>query len=156
MDFAMFPFDTQNCELLMSSHHHIGEVEYVGRAIYDTQTQISHEFDYQFHAHKLNYSLDIDMGDKNETYFYSFVGFDITMNRKFKPYFYSFYIPVTGMVLTASMSFWIPPDVVPGRVALLITLSLVMISIFNNVQASNNIITRSQGFVYLTLSRADR
>ena len=35
------------------------------------------------------------------------------------------------------ISFLIPPDIVPGRMALLITLFLVLINIFNNVTTNS-------------------
>ena len=38
-------------------------------------------------------------------------------------------------MITSWVSFLIPPEVVPGRMALLVTLFLVLINIFNNVTA---------------------
>ena len=46
---------------------------------------------------------------------------------------YIYYLPSTLFVITSWVSFLIPPEVVPGRMALLVTLFLVLINIFNNV-----------------------
>ena len=51
-----------------------------------------------------------------------------------KPYLrFTYYLPSTLFVITSWVSFLIPPEVVPGRMALLVTLFLVLINIFNNV-----------------------
>ena len=51
-------------------------------------------------------------------------------NTQFK-YVYVYYLPSGLFVITSWASFLIPPEVVPGRMAMLITLFLVLINIFN-------------------------
>ena len=42
--------------------------------------------------------------------------------------------PISGLFVVVSwISFVVPPDVIPGRMALLITLFLVLVNIFNTV-----------------------
>ena len=48
-------------------------------------------------------------------------------------YLYIYYLPSGLFVVVSWASFLIPPEVVPGRMALLVTLFLVLINIFNNV-----------------------
>ncbi len=67
---------------------------------------------------------------------YSVIGYKINLSRNSWPYVWSYYLPVCGMMFVGSISFWIPPDSIPGRVALLVTLSLVLISIFNSIQVT--------------------
>ena len=43
------------------------------------------------------------------------------------------YIPTTLFVATSFISFLIPPEVVPGRMALLVTILLVLVNIFLGV-----------------------
>ena len=43
------------------------------------------------------------------------------------------YIPLGLFVVVSWISFVVPPDVIPGRMALLITLFLVLVNIFNSV-----------------------
>ena len=45
----------------------------------------------------------------------------------------SFFLPSGLFVVVSWISFVVPPDVIPGRMALLITLFLVLVNIFNNV-----------------------
>ena len=45
-----------------------------------------------------------------------------------------FSAPIPGLFVVVSwISFVVPPDVIPGRMALLITLFLVLVNIFNSV-----------------------
>ena len=48
-------------------------------------------------------------------------------------YLYIYYLPSGLFVVVSWVSFLIPPEVVPGRMALLVTLFLVLINIFNTI-----------------------
>jgi hypothetical protein len=72
--------------------------------------------------------------DKNVKRVFNTIGFELALKRNRSPYFWTYFLPVTGMVIAASISFLIPPESIPGRVTLLITLSLVMSGMFNVVQ----------------------
>ena len=48
-------------------------------------------------------------------------------------YLYIYYLPSGLFVCVSWSSFLIPPEVVPGRMALLVTLFLVLINIFNTI-----------------------
>jgi hypothetical protein len=52
-------------------------------------------------------------------------------------YFYNYFIPSGLFVVVSWVSFVIPPDSVPGRIALLITTLLVLINIANSAFASS-------------------
>ena len=56
-----------------------------------------------------------------------------TLERHFTSYIITYYLPSGLFVLVSWISFLIPPDIVPGRMALLITLFLVLVNIFNTV-----------------------
>ena len=103
-----------------------------------------------FHIHKfknlvptesstvLDYDVSLqDVNGWNETYGdgerYSFVGFKILLTREYGKYLINFYLPSLIFVLVSWISFLIPPDVIPGRMGLLITLLLVLINLFNTV-----------------------
>lgn len=66
---------------------------------------------------------------------FSITGFRIILKRHSSKYLFIYYLPSTLFVITSWVSFLIPPEVVPGRMALLVTLFLVLINIFNNVTA---------------------
>ena len=62
---------------------------------------------------------------------FSITGIEISFIRhKFK-YIYVYYLPSGLFVVVSWVSFLIPPEVIPGRMAMLITLFLVLINIFN-------------------------
>ena len=48
-------------------------------------------------------------------------------------YLYIYYLPSGLFVVVSWVSFLIPPEVVPGRMALLVTLFLVLTNIFNTI-----------------------
>ncbi len=64
---------------------------------------------------------------------YSTTGFEMTLRRNVAKYLYIYYLPSGLFVVVSWASFLIPPEVVPGRMALLITIFLVLINIFNTI-----------------------
>ena len=64
-------------------------------------------------------------------------GFTITLDRVPKMYLATYFAPCTLMVVVSWMSFLIHPDVVPGRLGLLLTLLLMMINLNNSVAAAS-------------------
>jgi len=68
---------------------------------------------------------------------YSAVGFRVDLKRRPFQYIANFYLPSALFVVVSFASFLIPPDVIPGRMSLLVTLFLVLISIFNTVNSKS-------------------
>merc|ERR1712183_735790 len=64
---------------------------------------------------------------------YSLAGFEMILTRHVSHYIITYYLPSGLFVVVSWISFVVPPDVIPGRMALLITLFLVLVNIFNNV-----------------------
>eukprot|EP00090_Calanus_glacialis_P024072 TRINITY_DN37374_c0_g1_i1.p1 TRINITY_DN37374_c0_g1~~TRINITY_DN37374_c0_g1_i1.p1 ORF type:complete len:266 (+),score=63.00 TRINITY_DN37374_c0_g1_i1:102-800(+) len=64
---------------------------------------------------------------------YSVTGIEMRLSRHVLKYLYIYYLPSGLFVVVSWVGFLIPPEVVPGRMALLVTLFLVLINIFNNV-----------------------
>ena len=65
---------------------------------------------------------------------YAACGFQIQLVRKQVQYLVQVYLPSGMFVITSWVSFLIKPEIVPGRMALLVTLFLVLINIFNSVR----------------------
>ena len=65
---------------------------------------------------------------------YAACGFQIRLVRKTMQYLVQVYLPSCMFVVVSWVSFLIKPEVVPGRMALLVTLFLVLINIFNSVR----------------------
>ena len=63
----------------------------------------------------------------------STVGFTLRLERNYTKYMLSYYLPSLLIVVLSWVSFVIPPDVVPGRMTLLITLILVLVNMFGTV-----------------------
>ena len=64
---------------------------------------------------------------------HSCVGFTMNMKRYASKYFINHYLPSIVFVIVSWVSFIIPIDIVPGRMALLITILLVLINQFGTV-----------------------
>ena len=64
---------------------------------------------------------------------YSFVGFTLTLKRVFIKHLLSYYFPSLIMVAVSWTSFIIPPEVVPARMALLITVLLVLVNLLGAI-----------------------
>ena len=65
---------------------------------------------------------------------YASCGFQVRVQRKQMQFVVQVYLPSFMFVVTSWVSFLIKPEVVPGRMALLVTLFLVLINIFNSVR----------------------
>ena len=62
---------------------------------------------------------------------YSVYGMQIVLSRSLGPFILSVYLPSGMFVVMSWVSFFIPPDIVPARIVLLVTLCLVLINMFN-------------------------
>jgi hypothetical protein len=56
------------------------------------------------------------------------------MERKMAPFVMKYYLPAAAIVTVSQMSFLISPSQLPGRVALLVTLFLVLTNVFTRQQ----------------------
>ena len=68
---------------------------------------------------------------------YSVTGLEMRLVRNSQKYLYIYYLPSGLFVVVSWVGFLIPPEVVPGRMAMLITLFLVLINIFNIVTSNS-------------------
>merc|ERR1712013_101043 len=68
---------------------------------------------------------------------FSLAGFEMILSRHVMSYIITYYLPSGLFVVVSWISFLIPPDIVPGRMTLLITLFLVLVNIFNNVTTNS-------------------
>merc|ERR1711981_744044 len=64
---------------------------------------------------------------------YSVAGFKLNMERKMTHYLITYYLPSGLFVVVSWASFLIPSDDIQGRMALLVTLFLVLVNIFNAI-----------------------
>jgi hypothetical protein len=58
------------------------------------------------------------------------VGLDISLKRVLRPYLLKYYVPCITIVILSQISFMIPLDALPGKVALVVTQFLTLTSLF--------------------------
>ena len=68
---------------------------------------------------------------------YNKAGFEVELKRNWIPYIWNYYLPTFGIIWIGSISFLIMPNMVPGRIALLLFMTLVLINFFNGLKVSN-------------------
>ncbi len=137
MEFKMYPFDQQFCRFLMISNYPSNQIEHVSRTIYNETKQVKRDFFVKVTPCEFDIQWTVDGSTPSEDDTFRYVGFELTLTRNYWSYIWTYYIPVFIMVLVASISFWIPPDSVPGRITLLVTLALTLMSLFTSSQVLN-------------------
>ena len=72
---------------------------------------------------------------------YSTAGFELILSRKMSFYIITYYLPSGLFVGISWVSFLINPEVIPGRMTMLVTLFLVLINIHNTIQTNSPKVT---------------
>merc|ERR1712008_263366 len=78
---------------------------------------------------------------------FSFTGMLLTIKRKsYGQLLSGYYYPTASFALLSMISFLINPDVVPGRMGMIVTLYLISANVYNSVDAPKN-----RGFSYIEI-----
>ena len=127
----VYPMDEQECELKIGSSNHgraiaFQLIESLWKGIYGVGTYHSKDFyvEIHFQESKNTYLGNDYFSDMKE------VGFKIKLKRCLLSYVFRYYISCGAIVIISQISFLIPPDQVPGRIALLVTTFLILVNIF--------------------------
>ena len=64
---------------------------------------------------------------------FSVAGFELTLRRKVSHYIITCYLPSGMFVIVSWISFLVPPESVPGRMTILVTVFLCLVNIFNSI-----------------------
>jgi len=133
MHFDKFPLDTQSCKFQIGSYSYDdSQMTFTTiSAKYDGKKQNSIALDYAIEIRQLSSKDSILLFDGLGNF--SLAGFELVLNRYVSTYIITYYLPSGLFVIVSWISFLIPMDVIPGRMALLVTLFLVLVNIFNNV-----------------------
>ncbi len=67
---------------------------------------------------------------------YSTTGFNIYLTRWLQPYVWNTYLPSGILVLISFISFAIPVEQVPGRMALIVTIFLMLVNISTSLKTT--------------------
>ncbi|XP_071746375.1 acetylcholine-gated chloride channel subunit acc-3 isoform X2 [Lepeophtheirus salmonis] len=134
MRFDAFPLDTQRCKFQVGSYSYddtkmrfAGSPRVTGYA--ETSRAIVLDYDIQIKSLKMK-DMIYHSGTLGN---YSLAGFEMVLHRYVSHYIITYYLPSGLFVVVSWISFVVPPTVIPGRMALLITLFLVLVNIFNSV-----------------------
>lgn len=135
MKFNAFPMDIQVCKFQVGSFN------------YDMSKMVfSNEFvPREEDAIKsiLDYAIQIKDLRPDQTHYmalgmnYSVAGFEMVLTRKISFYVVTYYLPSGLFVVVSWISFLVNPEVIPGRMTLLVTIFLVLINIFNTIQTNS-------------------
>lgn len=133
----LYPMDEQECELKIGSSNHgraiaFQLIETLWKGIYGVGTYHSKDFyvEIYFQESKNTYLGNEYFSDMKE------VGFKIKLKRCLLSYVFRYYISCGAIVIISQISFLIPPDQVPGRIALLVTTFLILVNIFIGQQVT--------------------
>lgn len=130
MMFDDYPLDAHTCQFQVGSYYDTEKtVKCSSTYVYDESRQRSLQHFIEFEP----------LPDRDKSVFlpsgtYAACGFQVKLVRKTMQYLVQVYLPSGMFVLVSWVSFLIKPEVVPGRMALLVTLFLVLINIFNSVR----------------------
>ena len=67
---------------------------------------------------------------------YSNAGFEIRLNRRSTPILINTYLPCMMLLLISFIGFFIPVAMIPGRMALLVTIFLMLVNISSSEKAN--------------------
>lgn len=132
--FEQYPLDVQICPV------HIGSYAFDEKNM-KFRNQVLN-YDDVINQRKIIHDYDIKVTPLNEeerTYVwldignFSLTGFKVQLTRNYMKYVFNYFLPSGLFVVVSWSSFLIPPENVPGRMTLLVTLFLVLINIFNNI-----------------------
>lgn len=163
MNFADFPFDQQFCEWSYRGYEH-GKSELILTAplFFSNEGSTGSTINYlpvnqsiKFSSSGLPFDVEmlapksttIHLFDASEIY--SLVSMKINLKRdarEFNKLLISYYLPSGSFAIMSAFSFFIMPEVVPGRMGMLVTIFLVETAIYGSVEAPP-----LRGFTYIEL-----
>ena len=134
MRFDKFPLDKQTCKFQVGSYSYddtrmVFITESAGYTSPKTANSIA--LDYAITINELRPEDEVFQGGSLGNF--SLAGFEMVLHRYVSTYIITYYLPSGLFVIVSWISFLIPMDVIPGRMALLVTLFLVLVNIFNTV-----------------------
>ncbi|XP_068243577.1 glycine receptor subunit alpha-1-like [Palaemon carinicauda] len=134
MDFTAYPFDKQICFMRLEGYQYrTFEVEY---SWHETGIQISNSLRTDHFVANFQIDGNERVQHENSATFPS-VQVRISLYRKMSYHVMNTYIPSGLFVIVSWLTFFIPVDVVPGRMVLTITTLLTMVSMFSTVRSES-------------------
>lgn len=135
MKFNSFPMDIQVCKFQVGSFNYDNQkIIFANEFVPDATTSVKSILDYDIKIHDIlpeeTHYIALGMN-------YSVCGFEMVLSRKMSFYVITYYLPSGLFVLVSWISFLVNPEVIPGRMTLLIIIFLVLINMFNTIQSNS-------------------
>ena len=128
MNFDNYPLDEQMCLFQVGSYYGSNEtIQCESNLTYDAtrQKNIQHVVHLELLPPE-NQTVTLISGN------YAVCGFSIHLHRKRMQNFVQIYMPSFMFVVASWISFVVKPEMVPGRMALLVSILLIQLNLFNN------------------------
>ena len=144
MEYKFYPFDEQVCSFSISSADLVAS-----KLVFNMTKKVAKgsapnalgEFDTEIIqltediSTTLVYNSSYFMADKHEDHqvksTWAYTGFKLKLDRRYSRHVFNYYLPTIMMVLLSWVSFLVPQDDVNARIALLVTMLLVVVTILN-------------------------
>ncbi|KAL1140611.1 hypothetical protein AAG570_000541, partial [Ranatra chinensis] len=137
MDFVLYPLDVQKCAVDFSSYKYtIADMKFRWR----DDPPLSFPSDFGGDGYRLpKYVVSFAAEEEMHIIFYgegnhSTARLLITMSREIRSHLFESYLPSTLFVIMSWGSFVVMPEVVPGRMVLLVTTLLSLVTMFDTIR----------------------
>ncbi|XP_072943372.1 gamma-aminobutyric acid receptor subunit pi-like isoform X9 [Epargyreus clarus] len=131
MDFVLYPLDVQNCAIDFSSYKYTTEdVRFEWREV---GTWLGVVGEQRNHFRLPKYVVQF-VTDKSE---HSAARLQIKLSRELRSYLLESYLPSSLFVIISWGSFCVIPEIVPGRMVLLVTTLLSLVTMFDTVSTNS-------------------
>ena len=127
--FRRYPHDSFNCGIEIQSKYLTAD-----DLILNSNYELSRTFYKKVNGGNSPFHLNVTGIEDCEELELSTSVLNIHMSRIITPYLISTYGPSLILVSASKISFHIPPENIPGRMSLLVTILLMFINTFNNVR----------------------
>ena len=120
-EHSAYPMDHQICKVSMGSSSH-GAIFVMRWHRCANKRPVIHL--------STDFNISMSLFDENTGQGDNEIGIKIKMDRKLSPFMLQYYIPCIAIIMVSQLSFVIPVNALPGRVALLVTLFLTLVNLF--------------------------
>ncbi|KAJ2952969.1 hypothetical protein O0L34_g7344 [Tuta absoluta] len=140
MDFVLYPLDVQNCAIDFSSYKYTTQdvrfewrdvASWTGLGMEQRNMFRLPKYVVTFVTDKSNHIRNFGEGD------HSAARLQITLSRELRGYLLESYLPSSLFVIISWGSFCVIPEIVPGRMVLLVTTLLSLVTMFDTVSTNS-------------------
>ena len=132
MDFNRYPLDKQDCKFVIGSLVHKSNKLHLNVSLARIAfIKVKHQ--YYFDIEEIRPEM-LDQANNGDVSAYKSGGFKISLRRKVVPFILNYYFPTGQLVAISWISYFIPSHMVPGRMALLVTVLLTIVNLSSSAR----------------------